>query len=760
MAGEVPPVETDVPPVETDGAVPPVVAVTLTQGEEISDGITTLAALQETQQTVPQTIADPANLGPVPRKRKVAEVSTETPPPSPRKKPPETPSPKAIRKRRPPGSPKKLPWEPVLPEHRIRKFSYTPRCTTKTPLAFPPPPKDAPDPASDPWDDFEQFAAGTTVSPGINVSLTSDQWACMAGDPKAWFEGDQIAYYTCWSQRETPHYDQAAGGGYFPLSFPSSQQASLYNWFVSRRGESEKAEDVSKLISYIWRLVHPPSYIFFLESMDNPEYDHWYKKNASILGSVPMDFNVLSKRVMTAAIGSGSHWVTYVGLHVGECLCKTETDTRSGKHHRPKPMIIVADSISEHEFGSSEDLFVVFLFDVILHLEKYITILTNLKAGASVPSPELAKLGNASRERAIGKASIFGEQLFQSHKKFYKQNNDDSFNCGIYACINVTSVYLADRYSSVDWVELRDAHAFFMQVMQPYWRIQRGGKQQVREKWNRCQLFRTNMISMCQSAYPSTWYKAVLGGVKGDQYHLVELRNGKKVLNKDLKSFLTRLRRSDREEAEDEVSVIEGEGKQHTALEEIEEEVAILNEIAPVDKEELAKPDEPTLAEEEEQVTIPDESDPVDEEEEVDKPDETSLAEKEKSDTSEEDTSLAEKEKSDTSEEDTKSKAATSGEDTTSDESSSKNAKAKKRRQKDMAKRKTRLTNPEDTKQDSENSSATSSEDESDQKPMGRRKATPKGSQSTWQQEVATTKETKQRQKEMLEARIKKTHKS
>lgn len=54
MAGEVPPVETDVPPVETDGAVPPVVAVTLTQGEEISDGITTLAALQETQQTVPQ----------------------------------------------------------------------------------------------------------------------------------------------------------------------------------------------------------------------------------------------------------------------------------------------------------------------------------------------------------------------------------------------------------------------------------------------------------------------------------------------------------------------------------------------------------------------------------------------------------------------------------------------------------------------------------------------------------------------------------
>ena len=140
MAGEVPPVKTDVPPVETDGAVPPVDAGTLTQWEEISDGITTLAALQETQQTVPQTIQDQANLGTVPRKRKVAEVSTETPPPSPRQRPPETPSPTATRKRRPPGSPKRPPWEPVLPEHRIRKFSYTPHCTTKTPLAFPPPP--------------------------------------------------------------------------------------------------------------------------------------------------------------------------------------------------------------------------------------------------------------------------------------------------------------------------------------------------------------------------------------------------------------------------------------------------------------------------------------------------------------------------------------------------------------------------------------------------------------------------------------------
>jgi hypothetical protein len=62
MAGEV-------PPVKTDGAVPPVDAGTLTQGEEISDRITTLAALQETQQTVPQTIPDQANLGTVPRKR-------------------------------------------------------------------------------------------------------------------------------------------------------------------------------------------------------------------------------------------------------------------------------------------------------------------------------------------------------------------------------------------------------------------------------------------------------------------------------------------------------------------------------------------------------------------------------------------------------------------------------------------------------------------------------------------------------------------
>ena len=97
------------------------------------------------------------------------------------------------------------------------------------------------------------------------VTLQSNQWATLACDAKAWFEGDHIAFYTFCSQCCTPIYNDQTG--YFPLSLPSGQQAIIYNWFVRPDNVSEEAKYMGKLMTYIWRLVHPPSYLQVMKSL-------------------------------------------------------------------------------------------------------------------------------------------------------------------------------------------------------------------------------------------------------------------------------------------------------------------------------------------------------------------------------------------------------------------------------------------------------------------------------------------------------------
>jgi hypothetical protein len=524
--------------VETGGDDPPPATDSgpRTQQEEEGDENTTLAEMLEAEEKTDETpTMPPLDHAKSPTENppaEIAPVSTlKTPPQNSAKQPPKSPS----------KSPRKHPiLEPVSPEHNIRKFSYTPRPDANAPShTFP-----HGEHPNDPWADFHPYTLNTPRPPSVDVNLSSDQWATMAGDPTTWLEGDHIAYYTWWSQRQTSPYDNDAGA-YFPLSFPSGQQASIYKWFLEDGKASEKAEDISRLMTYIWRVVHPPSYLMFLARKGAvPEDDSWYRKYAPIFKDVPMDFNIFSKRVMSVVVGCGSHWVTYLGLHVGEWLCHRVATRNPSKNPRPKPMIVVTDSLSQHEFGSDEDLFVVFLFDFLLHLEKYITQLTTLKLklGDDVPSPNLAQLGDDCRERARTRNSIFANNPFEGHKLFYQQATNDSYNCGIFAIINVTAVYLADLYS-FDWVNVRDTKTLFDKVMKPYWHVQQGGTGQKKGKALRCKAFRYNMIAMVQTHYPSSRYKAVF---HHDDFvcTLVESPSGRPVPKSELTDFLESVRRT------------------------------------------------------------------------------------------------------------------------------------------------------------------------------------------------------------------------
>ncbi len=252
-----------------------------------------------------------------------------------------------------------------------------------------------------------------------------------------------------------------------------------------------------------------------------------------------MEFNILSKRVMSVVVGNGMHWCSYFAFHIGEKLCQPVATTRSGKQ-RPRPFITFVDSLSIHEVGAPEDLFVVFLFDVILHLEKWITKVVNRTEGQALPAPFLFQIANECRQRAKEGGSIFCAQDFEQHNSYYRQ--PDGYNCGIFSLINTTAVYAAETQYNQNWLEVRDPGDLFSKVLKPYFDVAKGGKKMTKELAKRAQWFRYNFIRLMATVAPSKHYKVCEDHSTGSyslHLRLPGAKTGKKVLEKEVDDMLT-----------------------------------------------------------------------------------------------------------------------------------------------------------------------------------------------------------------------------
>ena len=253
-----------------------------------------------------------------------------------------------------------------------------------------------------------------------------------------------------------------------------------------------------------------------------------------------MEFNIFSKRVISLVVGNGLHWCSYSAIHLGEYLSQPLTSTRSGSGGKkcPRPFITVADSLGFHEKQSPEDLFVVFIFDVLLHLEKWITKVVGLKAsigeGAPLPKPDLINMASNCRDRAFMGTSIFNPNSFESHKKYYTQA--DSHNCGIFSIINVPAAYVSDAKYHLNWPEIRSPNDFFREVLKPYWQVCDGGKLQRKEVMIRIEHFCYNYILLAQRKAPSKHYKVATDPANGKYW--LRLRNGNVVSGNDVEDML------------------------------------------------------------------------------------------------------------------------------------------------------------------------------------------------------------------------------
>jgi hypothetical protein len=289
------------------------------------------------------------------------------------------------------------------------------------------------------------------------------------------------------------------------------------------------------LMQYIWRVVHPPSYFLMIKSVYGAgdfkpgKMDRWYLQYADMFKDVPMDFNIFSKRVISVVVGTGMHWCAYFAFHLGKKLCQPVATTRSGKQ-RPRPFITAVESLNLHEPGAPEDLFVVFLFDFILQLEKWITRVVNQPEGEGLSAPNLFVIANECRQRTKEGESLFNDQEFEQHNLYYRQS--DQPNCGIFLLINVSAVYVANTLFHQNWLEIQGPVDLFTKVLKPYFDVAKGSKKQAKEldKW--ASWFRFNLISLLTELAPNKHFHVLCDGTGSYSLHL-DLPGGKSKQSED-----------------------------------------------------------------------------------------------------------------------------------------------------------------------------------------------------------------------------------
>ncbi len=301
----------------------------------------------------------------------------------------------------------------------------------------------------------------------------------------------------------------------------------MYNWFLREKDSKYNSLYIkANWVKAIWRVSHPPSYLMAIErnaqaqGVAPEKIDKFYARHAKRFEDVPMDFNIFSKRVISFICGNGIHWVSYYAFHPGELLCENISRSRSGKN-RPASFIGFIDPLGPGEDDTVGE-FVTFILEVMLHLEKWITAILEMKPGDPMISPKLVQICDESFARCKTKDSIFAKNKRETHQQFYRQGN--GWDCGPCCVLNVTAAYVADTEYHQNWREIRNPTDFFRLVHKPFWNVATGGKTHKREVAKRLKIFRFNLIALLEKLLPTPFWHVTFNST--DFTYLLQLRNG------------------------------------------------------------------------------------------------------------------------------------------------------------------------------------------------------------------------------------------
>jgi hypothetical protein len=290
----------------------------------------------------------------------------------------------------------------------------------------------------------------------------------------AWLKSDYISFYTKWSQRGRGQYDDDSD--MFSVYFPSGDQARLYGFFNSRRGDwTWDTPDIRrKCIVACWKLFHPGSYYLWVGEKIAANPTKYTKLNTNrfrelraTLGSVPLTFNVFKKRVISFIVCNDAHYVPYFACNLGASVTRMDKEV---SHDRPNSFIVELDSQYDG-IGDGMTNFFYFVLEIARHLEIWVANYLTLKVGDPLPDLDFDAMAAGAREMVKNyKSPLCDISIVQPHQR--PRQNDD-LNCGPFASLNVYAVFQAEKEHFVRLDNITSPEKFFDSIIRPFWNLSR-----------------------------------------------------------------------------------------------------------------------------------------------------------------------------------------------------------------------------------------------------------------------------------------------
>ncbi len=286
-------------------------------------------------------------------------------------------------------------------------------------------------------------------------------------NPNKWFKSDYLSYYTDWSQMFVSHYEDKRD--YFVFYTASGEMTSMSRWFdESVQSFDDTDINVAKIVSSIWKRVHPPSYYYFRQKKIDASPDpvqHGYntlpfRKMKLLFDDLPQSFSIMKKRVISIIAGNGVHFICYLVVNFGAHF-------KDGKA-TDKESSFIANLDSD---GGGEEMnpFVQWLLAVIYELEVWVAKFLNTPLHASIESPSLATIGRKCKNQVQNENHRVCSIPISHDTQAPSQT--DSCNCGIFSLLNNRAAYLADLNHHVNWSKVRDVDSLSALVVRPFWEL-------------------------------------------------------------------------------------------------------------------------------------------------------------------------------------------------------------------------------------------------------------------------------------------------
>jgi hypothetical protein len=276
-----------------------------------------------------------------------------------------------------------------------------------------------------------------------------------------------------WSQRGQGQYDDESD--LFCVVFPPAVQARLFEFYNASDGD--RAWDQTgvrrALVIATWKLFHPGSYYLWVNEklLANPQkYKKWdntkYRAKKDTLGSVPLHFNVFRKRVISLIVCDWSHFDAFFAVNVGAALTKEDT----GEVDDPPTTSFILDTDSMYTGNKSFHGFVYFILEMARLLEVWVGNYICLRVGDPLPTPDFDAIIREARATVHKRTALICKVPIFLPPNRTRQSDD--FNCGVFAGLNVYSVYQAERQH---WFRLDQHHSspqnWYDNIIRPFWNL-------------------------------------------------------------------------------------------------------------------------------------------------------------------------------------------------------------------------------------------------------------------------------------------------